>query len=86
MRSHLLRTVLAAGALAGCAAYHGTEGRAPTGSAIPGLAGRPAPWLIEQMNAFKSGAREATVMHQIARGDSAAQVEQLAAYFAAVQP
>lgn len=69
-----------------CAACHGTEGRAPAGSPIPGLAGRPAPWLIEQMNAFKSGAREATVMHQIARGYSAAQIERLAAYFAAVQP
>lgn len=69
-----------------CAACHGTEGRAPAGSAMPSLAGRPAPWIAEQMNAFKSGAREATVMHQIARGYSAAQIEQLAAYFAALQP
>jgi cytochrome c553 len=69
-----------------CAACHGTEGRAPAGSAMPSLAGRPAPWLIEQMRAFQSGAREATVMHQIARGYSAAQIDQLAAYFAAQQP
>ena len=38
------------------------------------------------MNAFKNGAREATVMHQIARGYSAAQIEQIAAYFAARKP
>lgn len=69
-----------------CAACHGTEGRAPAGSAMPSLAGRPAPWLAEQMGAFQSGAREATVMHQIARGYSAAQIQQLAAYFAALKP
>ncbi|NML16216.1 c-type cytochrome [Azohydromonas caseinilytica] len=69
-----------------CAACHGTDGHAPAGSAIPRLAGRPAPWLIEQMQAFKSGAREATVMHQIARGYDAAQIEQLAAFFVAQRP
>lgn len=69
-----------------CAACHGTEGRAPAGSAMPSLAGRPAPWIVERMSAFQSGAREATVMHQIARGYSAAQIEQLAAYFAAIKP
>ena len=69
-----------------CAACHGTEGRAPAGSAMSSLAGRPAPWIVEQMNAFKSGARDATVMHQIAHGYSAAQIEQLAAYFAALKP
>ncbi|WP_298234539.1 c-type cytochrome [uncultured Azohydromonas sp.] len=71
---------------ASCAACHGTEGRAPAGSAMPSLAGRPAPWIVEQMSAFQSGAREATVMHQIARGYSPAQIEQLAAYFAALKP
>jgi cytochrome c553 len=81
------QTLLRQRALAAtCAACHGTEGRAPAGSAMPSLAGRPAPWLIEQMHAFQSGAREATVMHQIARGYSAAQIDQLAAYFAAQQP
>jgi cytochrome c553 len=39
--------------------------------------------LAEQMNAFKNGARPATLMHQIAKGYSPAQIEQLAAYFAA---
>lgn len=35
------------------------------------------------MNAFKTGIRPATVMHQISKGYSDAQIELLAAYFAA---
>ena len=67
-----------------CANCHGTAGRAVEGSAVPGLAGMPAAYLIEQMEAFKSGARQATVMHQLAKGYSEAQIEQLAGYFAAL--
>jgi sulfide dehydrogenase cytochrome subunit len=69
-----------------CAACHGTDGRSPAGSAMPALAGRPAAWLMEQLLAFKSGARPATVMHQIARGYSDAQIAQIAAFFAAQPP
>jgi cytochrome c553 len=69
---------------AGCAACHGTNGR-PVDAAgpVPGLAGMPAATLVEQMKAFKSGARQATVMPQLAKGFSDAQIERLAAYFAA---
>jgi len=66
-----------------CAQCHGTAGRALPGAVVPGLAGLPAAYLADQMKAFKSGTRSATVMHQIARGYSDAQVEQLAAYFSA---
>ena len=66
-----------------CANCHGTDGRAVDGSSVPGLAGLPAGYIVEQMKAFKSGARQATVMHQLAKGYSDAQIEQLAAYFAA---
>ncbi len=65
-----------------CAACHGTQGRAIEGATVPGLAGLPAGYLTDQMKTFKSGARPATVMHQIAKGYSDAQIEQLAAYFA----
>ena len=65
-----------------CAACHGTQGRAIADAAVPGLAGLPAGYLSEQMKGFKSGTRQATVMHQIAKGYSDAQIEQLAAYFA----
>ncbi|MEO7336929.1 MAG: c-type cytochrome [Caldimonas sp.] len=66
-----------------CAQCHGTDGRPPAGSIVPGLAGSPEPALIEQMSAFKTGRRTGTVMPQLARGFSDAQVRQLAAYFAA---
>ena len=73
----------ARGLAATCASCHGTAGRAVDGAAVPGLAGLPAPYMVEQMKAFKSGARTATVMHQIAKGYSDAQIDQLAAYYAA---
>lgn len=65
-----------------CANCHGSEGRAVDNSAIPGLAGMPAAYLVAQMKAFKDGSRPATVMHQLAKGYSDEQIEQLAAYFA----
>ena len=66
-----------------CAACHGTDGRATDGTALPGLAGVPAPYLAEQMRSFKSGARAGSVMPQLAKGFSDAQIETLAAWFAA---
>jgi cytochrome subunit of sulfide dehydrogenase len=66
-----------------CAQCHGTQGRAVADAAVPGLAGMPAGYLREQMKAFKSGSRSATVMHQLAKGFNDAQIDQLAAFFAA---
>ena len=66
-----------------CASCHGTAGRAVDNAAVPGLAGMPAIYMIEQMRAFKSGARTVTVMNQIAKGYSDAQIESLAAYYSA---
>lgn len=66
-----------------CANCHGTDGRAVEGSGVPGLAGLPADYIVEQMKAFKAGTRQATVMHQLAKGYTDAQIERLAAYFAA---
>lgn len=66
-----------------CATCHGTDGHAVPASPIPGLAGRPADALLRDLRAFRDGSRPATVMQQIARGYSDAQLQQLAAYFAA---
>ena len=66
-----------------CAQCHGTEGKAISGAAVPGLAGLPAPYFSEQMKAFKAGTRPATVMHQLAKGYNDAQIAELATYFAA---
>ncbi|HEX5683973.1 MAG TPA: c-type cytochrome [Ideonella sp.] len=68
-----------------CANCHGSEGRPPQGSALPPLAGIPAERFIERMQSFKSGAPGPTVMHQIAKGFNDAQIQQMAAYFAARQ-
>ena len=66
-----------------CAQCHGTAGRPPEGSLVPPLAGLAEAYTIEQMAAFKTGNRPATVMTQLAKGFSEAQVRRLAAYFAA---
>lgn len=65
-----------------CAACHGTDGHAARGAVIPGLAAMRAATLREQMLAFKNDVRPGTVMPQIAKGYSDAQIERLAAYFA----
>ena len=66
-----------------CANCHGTGGKSAEGSAVPSLAGMPQEAMVVQMKAFKAGTRPATIMHQLAKGYSDAQIEQLAVYFAA---
>jgi len=66
-----------------CAQCHGTDGRAVGGSAVPPLAGLAADYTSAQLKAFKAGTRPATIMHQLARGYSDAQIDQIAGFFAA---
>jgi cytochrome subunit of sulfide dehydrogenase len=66
-----------------CATCHGTLGKATDGSPVVSLAGMPAANIILQMKAFKDGSRPATVMHQLSKGYSDAQVAMIANYFAA---
>lgn len=66
-----------------CANCHGSEGRTVKDSAVPAIAGLPRDYMIAQMKAFKEGSRPATVMHQIAKGFSDAQIASMADYFAA---
>ena len=68
---------------ASCASCHGTNGSAAAGSSVPSLAGMSKDAMVIQMKAFKSGTRPATIMHQISKGYSDAQIEQMAGYFAA---
>ena len=82
-QSDAQQTLRSSSLAATCAACHGTAGRALPGAPVPGLAGLPAAELVAQMKAFKEDGRTATVMSQIAKGYSDAQIEQLAAYFAA---
>jgi cytochrome subunit of sulfide dehydrogenase len=65
-----------------CANCHGTNGKAVDGSSVTSIAGLEKNYIAAQMKAFKGGTRPATVMHQISKGYSDAQIETLAAYFA----
>lgn len=66
-----------------CASCHGTDGRTVAGSPIAPLAGMPRDYVATQLRAFKAGTRPSTIMTQLAKGYSEAQIDQLAAYFAA---
>ncbi len=66
---------------ASCSACHGTNGLAAPG--MVALAGYPRGDMIKAMADFKSGARPATLMHQMSKGYSEAQVQAIASYFAA---
>ena len=66
---------------ANCAACHGTNGRASPGSTLAGLAGKPKEELLTAMNQFKAGKKPATLMHQISKGYTDAEIEALADYF-----
>ena len=68
-----------------CTACHGTDGIS-VGGVPPSLAGQSKDYLLQQLNDFKSGKRQATIMHQHAKGYTDAQLERIAAYFAAVKP
>jgi cytochrome c553 len=47
------------------------------------LAGLPQDHIATQMRAFRDGKRPATVMHQIAKGYTDAQIDAMAGWFAA---
>jgi cytochrome subunit of sulfide dehydrogenase len=66
-----------------CATCHGTDGRAVEGEALIRLAGMPADYTLTQLLAFRTGQRPATIMHQITKGYSQEQLEEVAKYFAA---
>jgi cytochrome c553 len=64
-----------------CASCHGTNGNSVGG--MDPLAGMPKAELIKKMNDFRSGAKPATVMHQLAKGYNDQQIETIANYYAA---
>jgi cytochrome c553 len=77
---------LAARSLAAtCATCHGTDGRS-VGGVPPALAGQNRAVLLQQLLDFKTGKRPGTIMPQQVKGYTDAQLEQIAAYFAAVKP
>jgi cytochrome c553 len=68
---------------ASCANCHGTSGISQAG--MESLAGKPKDELLKKMLDFKTGKKPATLMHQLSKGYTDEQLEQLAAHFAALQ-
>lgn len=68
-----------------CANCHGSDGRA-RGAAMPPLAGMPADRMRALLADYRRGARPGTVMPQIVRGYTEAQLDLVARHFAALKP
>jgi cytochrome c553 len=66
---------------ANCAPCHGTNGHAAPGSTLGGLAGWSRDALVSVMSQFKDGKRPATVMQQIAKGYTDAEIAAMGDYF-----
>ena len=64
-----------------CAMCHGTTGHSVGGNEP--LAGMPKDEMVRKFKEFRSGAKPATVMHQLSKGYTDQQIDQIAAYFAA---
>ena len=64
-----------------CAGCHGTDG-ASAGPATPSLAGNSEIYMVDTMNAFKSGERPGTIMGRIAKGYSEEEFKLMASVFA----
>jgi cytochrome subunit of sulfide dehydrogenase len=70
----------AARSLAGnCTGCHGPSGN--SSGAIPTIAGLQRAYIVTAMQEFKAGTRQATVMHQHAKGYTDQEIEVLADYF-----
>ena len=65
---------------AGCSGCHGTNGISQ--SPNPPLAGRQRDELARLLRAFKSGERPGTVMPQLAKGYTDAEIDAVASWFA----
>jgi cytochrome c553 len=62
-----------------CFNCHGTDGR--NAHAIPPLAGLAKPHLVSLLKEYKEGKREATIMHQLAKGYTDDEIDGIADYF-----
>jgi cytochrome subunit of sulfide dehydrogenase len=65
---------------ANCANCHGTNGKSV--AEVPSLAGVPAALTIQKMKDYRDGKLPATIMHQLSKGYTDAQIVAIAEYFA----
>lgn len=66
---------------AACANCHGTNGSAQPGNEP--LAGASKDEMLKKLRDFRSGAKPATIMHQLSKGYTDEQLEAIAGWFAA---
>jgi cytochrome c553 len=67
-----------------CQACHGLDGLSKVPDA-PNIAGQTEPYIAAQLQAYKSGARKNDAMSVVAPSLSDTDVEDLAAYFSAIE-
>jgi cytochrome c553 len=85
LQAEPLGAIRARNLAATCAACHGTDGRSVPGESMVRLAGQPKGSIAAQLRAFRDGQRPATVMHQLAKGYSDAQIDAIAGHLEAVR-
>ena len=66
------------GLAATCANCHGTDGKGVVDGGMPLINTLTSEQMLTQLKAFKSGAREGTIMPQLAKGYSDEQLETIA--------
>lgn len=81
--AHAADPYLARNLAATCANCHGTNGNAVKGSGMDALAGMEKAKILQKLADYKSGDKPASIMHQIAKGYTEAQLDLIAGYFAA---
>src|SRR6478752_2296751 len=67
-----------------CQACHGLDGLSKTPDA-PNIAAQIEPYIVAQLQAYKSGARKNDAMSVVAPSLSDTDIEDLAAYFSAIE-
>jgi cytochrome c553 len=70
----------------GCAQCHAFSGASDGSGAFPRVAGQSADYIVGQLQAFASGARENAVMSPVAKGLSEGDAVDVAAYYAGQNP
>jgi len=72
----------------GCVSCHGPDGKMPLQPLYPKLAGQNAPYLVQQLKAFKTQQRksgQSVLMFGMAAQLSDSEMEQISAYLAQVR-
>lgn len=69
-----------------CANCHGTNGSAVKSTGLDALTGVEKTKILQKLADFKSGAKPATIMQQIAKGYTEEQLELIATFFAMQNP